>query len=535
MADTNRSFNGELKLLEKKNEFLYDVEVYALNDCTNRNGWKYTNMSGNKNQFCGTPLLCAYVNGGKTIGDGHNFDNGIDPETGQAVPTFTGNNAERIVGAVSDNPDDIRVESINGCNWIVCKATLWTWYAREAVAKIKKDSAEGKPMSVSIETLVSKWHMDGDTEVEDEYTVLGTTILGDGVAPAVEDARIMTLSEITSEFEQLKLRAASYIGNKCDECPDDGDCDDCDDCDDDDCDGKDCGCGNDCKCEGECGDCECKNEESGDDCGCNEKGCGDDGIIDESDEVPDETENKPQNINKGVNKTMTLSKKQCAELAKKFDGYTVLAALQMEDKSIRVCLMSKEGETAVYHMESMDEVVTPSKITKQNAQVCFSFGEDNVMVDTAELTDRLSAEVISLNSALENANNELTEAKETISAMLSAENSRRLSAAKASAKGALEAFNANRADKVEEAILDSINADIDNGLYTNSVDAEGNWTGEAEVEDKVLALCAKAVMALDKKAVEKNNSVFIWQKGSEGKADDGSIGALLSSFNMTND
>ena len=59
MADEYRSFNGEIRNLVKRNEFVYEVELWLLNDIPNRNGWQYTNMAGNKDQFAGTPILIA--------------------------------------------------------------------------------------------------------------------------------------------------------------------------------------------------------------------------------------------------------------------------------------------------------------------------------------------------------------------------------------------------------------------------------------------------------------------------------------------
>ena len=207
--ETYRSFEGELKLMERDGEFLYDVEIWLLNDKVNRNGWRYENLEQNKNLFCGTPILCAYV--GKRIGDGHNFSMVKDTETGEEVPSFLDSRAERIVGCLSENPEDIRMEERDGTQWIVGRGFLWAWYARELVNKIEDDKANGKEMSISIETLVTRSYDEDGVEVEAEWKVLGTTILGDGVAPAVADARIVALQEITSEFEELKLRAASYI------------------------------------------------------------------------------------------------------------------------------------------------------------------------------------------------------------------------------------------------------------------------------------------------------------------------------------
>ena len=128
-----RAIEGEIRLLDSKSPFLFPIEVWALNDAPNRNGWQFTDMEGNKNQFAGTPLLIAYLYGGQVIGDGHNMRETIDPETGEPRMSFTAADAERIVGAISDDPADIRTEERDGNTWIVAKGSLWAWYAAEAV------------------------------------------------------------------------------------------------------------------------------------------------------------------------------------------------------------------------------------------------------------------------------------------------------------------------------------------------------------------------------------------------------------------
>lgn len=209
-----RSFSGEIHVLERKNDFLYNVEIWLLNEKVNRNNWKYINLEEHMNKFAGTPILVAYVNDGKGIGDGHNFRMEKDPKTGEPAPSFTDATAERIVGALSEDEKDIRLVERDGTVWVVAKGTLWRWYAKELVDKIERDSLQGRDMSISIETLVTKYHMEGDVEVEEEYEILGTTILGDHVAPAVADARIVALQDIGSEFKELKVRAASYVGEE---------------------------------------------------------------------------------------------------------------------------------------------------------------------------------------------------------------------------------------------------------------------------------------------------------------------------------
>lgn len=203
-------FNGSLRVLSKQNDYLYNVELDLLDDTTTRNGWRYENLEQHRALFAGKPILIAYTRGGKKIGDGHNMRT-VRGADGEEYATFTDADSERIIGSLSDNEADIRIEDRNGHKWIVGKGSIWTWYAREAVEKIASQGS----MDISIETLVNKSRMEGDEEVEESYIILGATILGDDVPPAVIGANIRPLSvRDEAVFNSLKLRAASYIGNE---------------------------------------------------------------------------------------------------------------------------------------------------------------------------------------------------------------------------------------------------------------------------------------------------------------------------------
>ena len=204
-----RQFDGKLKILQKVNEFTFRVELWLLNGKVNRNGWRYENLRQHMAAFADKPILIAYPKPGQ-IGDGHNFRMVTDPKTGELVPSFMDADAEHIVGRLSEKPEDVRMETLDGVEWIVGTGIIWKWYARELVERLERDAEQGRGMEVSIETLVLESHMDGEVEVETRYEILGTTILGDHVAPAVAGARIKALQALKTPFAELKLRAASY-------------------------------------------------------------------------------------------------------------------------------------------------------------------------------------------------------------------------------------------------------------------------------------------------------------------------------------
>ena len=196
------SFQGQLRLLAEKNGWLQRVEVRLLNEDINRNNWKYQNLDAHRHLFAKTPLLCAYV--GDKVGDGHNFSLRKDEKEGKEVPDFTAPDAERIVGYFA-NAEDIRIEYIDGKKWIVGVGTIFSWYNRQIVEKLK----ERCELSVSIETLIDEMHYEGKTEVFTKYQILGTTILNEKVNPAVVGANIKTL-QFKGDIQEFTMRVASF-------------------------------------------------------------------------------------------------------------------------------------------------------------------------------------------------------------------------------------------------------------------------------------------------------------------------------------
>ena len=200
------SFTGSLRVLSEEEGLLQRVEVMLLNDDVNRNNWRYLNLEEHRKLFADTPLLVAYV--GKKVGDGHNFDEVHNPD-GTVTASFMSATSERIVGWFKSEKD-IRIETIGNKKWIIGNGYIWKWYAQELVSKLRGQGRGTGDMAVSIETLIDEMHMDGNTEVYTKYQVLGTTILGDDVAPAVKDAAIRALSAIgTAGIRELTLRVAS--------------------------------------------------------------------------------------------------------------------------------------------------------------------------------------------------------------------------------------------------------------------------------------------------------------------------------------
>lgn len=467
--EKNRTVVGQLRVLETTNPKLYPVEIMALNSEINRNNWRYINLQQHLNEFLDIPLLTAYVMGGNVVGDGHNYNMKRDPKTGEEYASFTASDAERIVGWIPKDPANARLEVIDGVEWVVVRGNLWSWYAKELVDQIAR---QGR-MEVSIETLVMEESQgESGEDVEEKYLVLGITILGNGVEPAVAGANIRTLSELSelrSNQAENILKAASYA--KQEENPEEDDPDDDPD------------------------------EDEPD-------------VDDPEDDTDEESsESEPQNNEqKGVKKRMTyFSRKELAELGKKFPDFKVLAAAQNES-GIQVCLMAKDASTSSYTMESLDDTIVPEKFRRSRVLASFEMGEgcDNVEVDVNEMVDTLAAEVAEACDNAAKLQAQLNAANERIKAMETAERARRVQATKEKAKAVLNGLNANRKakERFEDSILDSINADIDAGKYTEKVNADGLWIGDSEVERDVSFLCMNAQKEMDRKAKEASESVF---------------------------
>ena len=461
--EKNRAINGTMKVLETANPKLYAVEIMALNSEVNRNNWQYVNLEQHLNEFLDIPILTAYVGGGLIIGDGHNYNMKRDAN-GEEYASFTSSDAERIVGWIPKDASNVRLEVVDGVEWVIVKGNLWAWYCKELVDQIAQ---QGRSLDVSIETLVTDERQgENGVDIEEKYLVLGITILGNGVEPAVAGANIRTLSELSelrSNMAENILKAASYARKE-------------------------------------------------------------------------DSDNEPKNNEtKGVKKRMTyFSRKELAELGKKFPDFKVLAAVQAEDGAIRVCLMAKDASTSMYKMDSLNDTIVPEKFRRVVAKVNFDLGEEcNAEIDACEMTEEMAAECAAACDNAKELEDKLCAANERIKAMEAAERVRRVAAAKAAAKAALDAKNANRQAKAkfDESILAPINADIDAGKYTEKVNADGQWIGDAEVEMRVKAACADAQEEMDRKAREASETTFVYDKFNKAKANEpDGIEGLLSNL-----
>ena len=202
-----RSFNGTLRLCKAGDDYVTDVELDLLNDSVNRNNWKYLNLERHLGQFLRKPILTVLSRDGVPRDASHNFIMRRDMDTGEEYADFTDRDSERMVGVSAFEQSDVRLEKRGEDTWVTARGVIYSWYARQLTKEL---DSQGGRLSVSIETLINEMHMEGDTEVFDDWIVLGVTVLGVEVPPAVAGANIKTLSETQGEIEKLKVRVASY-------------------------------------------------------------------------------------------------------------------------------------------------------------------------------------------------------------------------------------------------------------------------------------------------------------------------------------
>lgn len=180
---------------EGDNADFLKVTLMAVAEGKNLNNSIFTleGMKTNKDTFINKPILCAFPN--KQIGDNHNFDIAFDPETGEEYQTFLDKKAEKPVGMIPES-SNIRIENIDGKNWIVLDGYIWKKYNYELVKDILKKSngwSIRNNKNISVEIIVDDETMgfsEDGYEILNNWTGNGITILADNVNPAIEGANM---------------------------------------------------------------------------------------------------------------------------------------------------------------------------------------------------------------------------------------------------------------------------------------------------------------------------------------------------------
>ena len=448
------SASGSLRILSEEEGLLQKVEVLLLNGDVNRNNWKYENLDEHRKLFAETPILVAYR--GSQIGDGHNFDEVLNPD-GSVTASFMSATAERIVGWFRSE-SDIRIEIIDNKKWIVGTGYIWKWYAQELVAKLRGQGRGKSEMSVSIETLVDEMHTDGDTEVYTEYQILGTTILGDDVAPAVKDASIRALSAIgMTGIREMTLRVASADPQP--------------------------------KRKGE--------KEQGTD---EESGSGKN--------PADRT-----SLQKGIYRMNNVRLKELTPL---FPGFRLVSATE---NSVALCSEDGDIYRASYTVENGE--IIPGAKTAVNAVVMIGEGEDAMSVPLEDIRKNDAEKIADLSEKLNAAELSAKNANETLDAMKKRENERRVAAVKNAINARFDEVRENAECELAEDACGSLLTESKIAEYAAMEDKDGKFCGEEAACRDVDALCMEAVISAGKKRRENAAHKFAFDIKPEHEDKDG--------------
>lgn len=227
---------------------------------------------------------------------------------------------------------------------------------------------------------------------------------------------------------------------------------------------------------------------------------------------------------KGLKRSM--NKQMMESVQTKFPNHKLIA---LSEDGMSVGLLDASGNLFSYTFNAEDNgEVMESRIAPCAAHIVLSAGEVELNADVADVVAYTVSAAKTENGEIKQLSEELNAAKEQIRAMQEAESKRRLSVCKATAKATLEAFNANRKEKLSEDALKDINENIESGVYANSCDKDGAWLGEKMVRSAVLAVCGEAVMEADRKAAESRKSAFAWNNAKGDGSGESGIEGMLS-------
>lgn len=472
MDENRNEYLGTLKFMGQDEQKDFFVQIEIVRSGPNRNGWDFQNMEEHAKSFLGTPLLCAYLP--NQIGDGHNFREKTLP-TGEQILDFTGPTAERIVGAISDDPDDVWTEVREDGTWAVARGKIWRFYNRQLVDRLALQGS----MSVSAEIETHGGYVNEDgIEVYDNWTGLGVTLLHESVPPAVPGANIQAIRAMSEEFKEMKFKAASYHAS-----------------------------------EEETEEQESEEQELA--------------TLNEAESEEPVVEKNP--TQKGVKANMSINRREAERLAPKFEGYQIVG---LSEDSKQVILMS--DNCALYSYKFSEEygenvvadAIAPVKTVTVTCAV--EDVEDGVAADLDEIVKNLSAVNAENGETIKNLNAELARVNEELAAMKTAEHDRRIEAVKDAVTKAL-ADIAESCDNAAGNCDNEAEAITANAEAYAQMETDGKFCGAERARAELMAAFAEKHMQMEK---DKNRKAFAWNRSekSDDVQDDG-IAGLLSRIN----
>ena len=249
-------------------------------------------------------------------------------------------------------------------------------------------------------------------------------------------------------------------------------------------------------------------------------------------------ETKQQEIERGTKDMTVLNKRELSALHETyFKEYRVLSASHDEEKGETLVCLMKNGATFQYVLGDAETTVQPERITSVNVNATVNFkGERSIAVDTDDMMSVLTTDFAALSEKYNALEADAKKANEELDALKKSEAKRRIKAAKKAAEDALRKFNETAPVKVSDSVLTKLNEEIEKGEYSECEDEDGEWNGEEEVCEKVLAECGKATQKANEEKAAKEAKTMVWKNANPDHNDQMTgIEALLARNGIQND
>lgn len=239
-------------------------------------------------------------------------------------------------------------------------------------------------------------------------------------------------------------------------------------------------------------------------------------------------ENNPQNTKnqKGVTKN-TMKVKDLKNL---FPGFTVLAV-----NGKNVALLSEKGVPFISTAEKNGEDIAVGVKTEIAVNAVFGEGENAVTVPVDAITEKMNAEIVSLQEQLTQEKKEKETAINSLEAMQKAEKARRQSAVKEAIKRHLAEVKADTGADIADNECDSLMTDEKIAEYIECVDKDGKFCGEERACKDVDEICMSKIREQGKQKQQAKMNRFAWDiNKEEGEKKAGEDGIDLSIANILN-
>jgi len=202
MSNIRRFAANKVEVENIGQDFL-KLTIYAIADGMNRNSSIFTleSMQNAIPSVFNKPILAAY-NPVTNDTESHNLQIKQDRTTGEYYEDFTGWGSEVPVGLIPLD-SDVKIQNLNGRNWLVFSAVLWVNYNRNLVLLLKKQRQ--KKVSVEVQVLSSTF-LD-DIETIESFRFHGCTILGNNVSEGIPGAKL-SLDEVAQSERFSKFKTA---------------------------------------------------------------------------------------------------------------------------------------------------------------------------------------------------------------------------------------------------------------------------------------------------------------------------------------